>query len=79
VPVVCERGDEVIRLPDNIVSTAVDDTDFIHEIFPHLHEQFADKKFLTERAILTSRIRMSNALTRRFWICVLASKRFGKL
>ncbi len=53
MPIFAERGDEVIRLPDNIVSNAVDDTEFIDEIFPHLREKFADNVFLTERAILT--------------------------
>ena len=52
-PVYEQLGEEVIKLPANIVSPAVDVDQMIEEILPNLEKTFADKKFLCERAILT--------------------------
>ena len=52
-PVYEKHGEEVIKLPKNIVSPAVDLEEMIEKIFPCLEKTFEDKKFLCDRAILT--------------------------
>jgi len=48
-----ERGEEVIKLPDEIVSKSVNIAQLVDEIFTHVNSQFDDKNYLCERAILT--------------------------
>ncbi len=54
-PVYLSRGEDVIKIPENFVSAAPDLIAFVREIFPALAENIEDKKYLSARAILTSK------------------------
>ncbi len=48
-----EFGDDVIKLPENIVSKSKTLDDFIDEIFPDIAQNFNDAEYMFDRAILT--------------------------
>jgi len=47
-----DRGQDVIKLPKNIVSTSKTQEDFVNEIFPNIAENFAKTDYLCDRSIL---------------------------
>ena len=54
LPVLLDRPAEVVQLPDNIVSRAASDGEFIDEIFPNLWTNANDRHWLRGRAIMTT-------------------------
>ena len=55
VPVHRDRGEDVVRIPDEYVSKCGTLQQFIEEVYPDLHEQISDKVYLSERAILATK------------------------
>ena len=51
--IISDLGDDVIRLPDSIVSNSETEHDFIDEIYPDLQENYQNADYMFDRAILT--------------------------
>ena len=60
-PPVLDRGEDVIKIPNNIVSLSPTQ-DFVQEIFPNLEKNFLDIEYLTERAIFNDVDKMNQCL-----------------